>query len=113
MNAGHAAMNAGQDADAERLLREAHRMRPCYAYVQINLSALASRRDGEESLRWAEEAVACNPELPIAHRYRAGALERLGRADEALAEYRRATAIDPRQADAWRAQGRLLEGQGA
>ena len=113
LNTGHAAMVRGNDAEARRLLLEAHRLRPCYAYVQMNLSALAVRQgDGDEGLRWADEAVACNAGLALSHHYRGSALERLGRFDEALAEYRQTTAIDPQHADAWISAGRLLERNG-
>jgi len=114
LNAGHAAMARDDRDEARRLLLEAHRLAPCYAYVQLNLSALAFRTgDLAQSLRWADEAVACNPGFALTHYYRAMALERLGRAEEALAAYRRTTTIDAEQADAWAAQGRLLERQGA
>lgn len=114
LNAGHAAMVRGQDAEARRMLLEARRLSPCYAYVQMNLSALDARAgDAEGSLRWAEEAVGCNPRLALAHQYRAAALERVGRPDEALAAYRRVTELDAVHAQAWRAQARLLEARSA
>jgi tetratricopeptide (TPR) repeat protein len=114
LNAGYAAMSRGDLPDAERLLLEARRLRPCYAYVLMNLSALAVRTgDLAGSLRWADEAVRCNPDLALTHYYRAAALERLGRTDEALAAYRETTAIDGQHADAWQSQGRLLERQEA
>jgi tetratricopeptide (TPR) repeat protein len=110
LNAGQAAMSDGKLEEAERLLLEGHRLSPCYAYVQMNLSALAARKgDPEGSLRWAEDAVRCNPGLALTHYYRASALDRLGRADEALAAYHETTAIDPQHAEAWLAQGRHLE----
>jgi len=110
LNAGHAAMERGTLDEARDLLLEAHRLSPCYAYVQMNLSALATRTgDRDASLQWADEGVRCNPGLSLTHRYRAVALERLGRVDDALAAFARASAIDPHDADAWRAQGRLLE----
>src|SRR5438876_195347 len=113
LNAGHAAMVRGNDAEARRLFLEAHRLRPCYAYVQMNLSALAVRQgDLDQGLRWADEAVGCNPGIALSHYYRGSALERLGRVDEALAEYRQTTAIDPQHADAWVSAGRLLERKG-
>lgn len=110
LNAGHAAMVAGNDAEARRMLREAHRRSPCYAYVQMNLSALDARAgDLAGALRWADDAVRCQPRLALAQQYRAAALERLGRTDEALAAYRRVTELDAVHAEAWRAQARLLE----
>ncbi|HJZ61790.1 MAG TPA: tetratricopeptide repeat protein, partial [Miltoncostaeaceae bacterium] len=112
MNAGHAALTRGDLAQARTLLLEAHRLSPCYAYVQLNLSALAAREDAAASLRWADEAVRCNPGLALARVSRAEALERIGRVDEALAEYREATRLDAVHAGAWLGQGRLLEQRG-
>src|SRR5438552_3359021 len=113
LNAGHAAMVRGNDAEARRLLLEAHRLRPCYAYVQMNLSALAVRQgDGDVGLRWADEAGACNAGLALSHHYRGSTLERLGRFDEALVAYRQTTANDPLHADACISAGRLRERNG-
>ena len=113
LNAGHAAMTRGENAQARAMLMEAHRLSPCYAYVQMNLAALEAREGRPEaSLRWANEAVRCNPGLALARVHRAQAYERLGRRDEALAEYREATRIDPAHAEAWMSRGRLLEDRG-
>ena len=113
LNAGHAALARGDLPRARSLLLEAHRLSPCYAYIQLNLSAVEAREGhAPASLAWADEAVRCNPGLALARAERAGALERLGRADEALAEYRATTAIDAVNAGAWLAQGRLLEARG-
>jgi Tfp pilus assembly protein PilF len=110
LNAGHAALALGDLDEARDFLLTARRLSPCYAYVQMNLSALEARQgDLEASLRWADEAVRCNPGRALAHYYRALALERLGRLDESLEEYRQTTAIDGHHADAWFAQGRLHE----
>ena len=113
LNAGHAALARGDLPRARKLLLEAHRLSPCYAYVQLNLSALEAREGhAPASLAWADEAVRCNPGLSLARAERAAALERLGRADEALAEYQATTAIDGVNSGAWLAQGRLLEARG-
>jgi cytochrome c-type biogenesis protein CcmH/NrfG len=110
LNAGHAAMVRGDNDEARRFLLEAHRLAPCYAYVQMNLSALAARTgDLAGSLRWAEEGVACNPGMALTHFYRAAALERMGRTDEALEAYGKTAATEPYHVDAWLGQGRLLE----
>jgi tetratricopeptide (TPR) repeat protein len=110
MNAGRAAMNRGFEPEARRFLLEARRLSPCYAYVQMNLSALEARGSQlDASLAWADEAVRCNPGLALTHFYRAAALERLGRLDEALQGYRETTAIDSKHTEAWMAQGRLFE----
>ena len=107
-------MGRGRYEEARRLLLEAHRLDPCYAYIQLNLSSLEAnegRRD--ESLAWTEDALRCQPRLSLAHYYHARALERVGRADEALDEYRNTTAIDDQHADSWQSQGRLLEERAA
>jgi tetratricopeptide (TPR) repeat protein len=89
---------------------EARRLSPCYAYVQMNLSALASREKRlQESLEWAEEGVRCNPGLALTHYYRGAALERVGRPGDALEAYRRTTEIDAQHTAAWLDQARLLE----
>ena len=113
LNAGNAALSRGDLANARRWLLEAHRLSPCYAYVQLNLSSLEAREGHDPaSMRWADEAVRCNPGLALARAHRAATLERLGRADDALAEYRETTRIDAAHAGAWLAQGRLLEARG-
>ncbi|MFN8545552.1 MAG: tetratricopeptide repeat protein [Candidatus Binatia bacterium] len=113
LNAGHAAMLRGHNRLARRLLLQGHRLSPCYAYLQMNLSALEAREGNTAaSLRWADEAVQCNPGLALAHYHRALAFERLDRGDEALAEYQQTVAIDPVHFAAWLAQGRLLEQHG-
>ncbi len=111
-NAGHAALALGRYEEARRLLTESRRLAPCYAYTLMNLSVLEWRIGSlERSLRWAEQAARCKPDMALAHHYRGAALERVNRSIDALAAYRRVTAVDPQHADAWFAQGRLLEGR--
>ena len=110
LNAGHAAMGAGHDEEARRMLLRALDLSPCYAYVLINLSALEVKSgDADASLRWANRAVRCNPRFALTHYQRAAALQRLDRTDKALAAYRKTTELDPRHAGAWFAQGDLLQ----
>ncbi len=112
LNAGRAAMDR-DPAEARRLLLRGHELSPCYAYVQLNLSALDARSGAlDRSLAWADDGVRCNPELTLTHYYRGAALERLNRNSEAIVAYQRATAIDPQYVDAWLAQGRLQEKDG-
>jgi tetratricopeptide (TPR) repeat protein len=112
-NAGHAALAVGRYDEARRLLTESRRLAPCYAYTLMNLSVLEWRTGNlERSLRWAEQAVRCSPDMALAHYYRAAALERVNRPSDALGAYRRVTEIDPQHTDGWFAQGRLLEARG-
>jgi tetratricopeptide (TPR) repeat protein len=114
LNVGHAELGRGDYVAARRHLLTARDLAPCYHYVLVNLSALEARvGDLERSLAWADDAVRCGADLPLTHRYRGLALERLGRLAEALAAQRRANAIDPYDLDAWLAQARLLEAQQA
>ena len=110
LNAGQAAMAEGRLVEARALLLEGHRLASCYAYIQMNLSVLEQREGNEAgALAWADEAVRCNPGLALTHFYRATALERLGRDDEALTAYRQTTTLDDRHAEAWLGRGRLEE----
>lgn len=110
LNAGHAALNRGDLPEARRLLLEAHRLAPGYAYVQANLSVVARLQgDAAESLRWTEDGVRCGPGLALAHYYHGIALERVGRPEDAVAAYARTTDLDAHYADAWFAQARLRE----
>ena len=109
-NAGLAAMSLGRLDEARDLLLAGHRLAPCYAYALMNLSVL-ERRAGNRAaaIRWADDAVRCHPTMALAHFYRGAALAWSGRDDDALAAWARATALDPRHADAWAAQARMLE----
>jgi tetratricopeptide (TPR) repeat protein len=79
----------------------------------MNLSVLEWRIGNlERSLRWAEQAARCSPNMALAHHYRGAALERVNRPSDALVAYRRVTGLDPQHTDGWFAQGRLLEGRG-
>jgi tetratricopeptide (TPR) repeat protein len=112
-HAGRAALAQGKYAEARTLLETGRRLAPCYAYTLMDLSVLEWRTgDPRASLRWAEESVRCNPDMALPHFHRGGALERIGRHDEALEAYRRTTELDPRHPSAWFRQGHLLEQRG-
>jgi tetratricopeptide (TPR) repeat protein len=106
LNAGHAAMERGDLAEARTLLLEAHRLRPC-CYVQMNLGC--SRRRGACRVAPVGEAVGCNRDIPLPHRSRGAALVGVVRTADAREAYRRATVLDVRDAEAWLALGRLGE----
>jgi tetratricopeptide (TPR) repeat protein len=113
LNAGNAAMRAGRNDEARRFYLESVRLSPCYAWVLINLSVLERNvGDPAASLRWANEAVACTPSLALVHHYQGAAFLALGRPDDALVAFRRATATDEHYAAAWFEQARLLEERG-
>ncbi len=64
LNAGPPALGAGRLDDAERLLAEAHRLAPCYGFVQLNQSVLAARRGQlDASIALARDAITCQPGL--------------------------------------------------
>ena len=95
---------AGDLAEAERLYRASLALVPGRASTLINLAAvqlrlarpgdaLAERRCGARGERDSVDALL----------HRATALAQLGRSDEALADFQRLLAIDPRHAAAWSA----------
>ena len=59
MNAGHAALTRGDTAQARKLLLEAHRLSPCYAYVQLNLSAAGGARGERGGVAHAGPTTPC------------------------------------------------------
>jgi tetratricopeptide (TPR) repeat protein len=112
-NAGRAALHRGKYEEARRLFAESRKLAPCYPYTLTDLSILEWRTGNlEASLRWAEQAAWCNPDMALVHYHRGTALERVNRSRDALAAYRRTTQIDSMHADAWYAQGRVLEARG-
>ena len=58
LNAGHAALARGDLPRARSLLLEAHRLSPCYAYIQLNLSAVEAR-EGTLPPRWRGRTRRC------------------------------------------------------
>lgn len=112
MNVGHDEVARGKYTEARASFLRALELSPCYADVHMNLSVLETRLgDSVASLAWADEAARCEPGLASGHYYRALALEQVGRSEDALAEYRETTRLDPRHTKAWFALGRLLETQ--
>ena len=88
-----------RSADAEAEYKAALRLSPQYIPAAINLSdlyrSLGRDSDSEKALR---TAIAAAPPDPGLHYSLGLALVRLKRADEALAELRKATELDPGQA---------------
>jgi len=101
-------MGRGDLVSARRFFERAREINPGYAYVHMNLSVLeASEGHPDKSLAAAEAAVRLHPDLSLAHFYLGEALQRMGRAGDAAAAYRRALSLDPRYAEARAALARL------
>jgi non-specific serine/threonine protein kinase len=64
-------------------------------YVALSIHMMQAERDVAEAIRTAQKAVALNPDLAIAHHALAVAYNTARRSEEALAEVRRAAALDP------------------
>jgi len=80
--------------------------------LSLMANIAADERQVEEGLRWAERAIAADPEIALAHYSAARLWEHAGRPDRAEASYRRALEIDPEHARAHNNLGCLLSLQG-
>ena len=96
MNAGLIHMSRGDMASARRHFERARELAPAYAYVYMNLSVLEAHEGHlDKALLEAEEAVRLRPDLAHSHLYLGKVLQKLGRASEASAAYRRAIDLNP------------------
>ncbi len=94
-----------------RVLAELFKRRPAAQPTQAERDPLKQRLEAARGLlgtrdfagaeRLAEALIAEAPELAAAQVLKADILRRTGRLDEAMASYRRALVLEPRQAGAW------------
>jgi len=89
----------GRREEADRLLREAHRISPSEEYC-IRLAAWS--RTPAEALEWADRAVAIAPHSSRAWLKRADIHHEVGKEREAVEDYSRAIAIRPEDAILYR-----------
>ena len=75
-----------------------------FRYTQALSSLLKGESRVTEAKRAVQDFIAGNPDSAQAHGFLAGMLLQEGRLDEALSEYQRAVALDPKSAE-WRAGG--------
>ena len=97
VNAGETAMSRGELEKARNYLNRGREVGPDYAWAYMNLSAL-DRHEGKyaAALRNAQEGLRLRPDHPTPHYWHGRALERLAFRDEALAAYRRAVELNPK-----------------
>jgi serine/threonine protein kinase/Flp pilus assembly protein TadD len=97
-------------AEAERELREAIRMEPKRPGAHVNLGALLCdyKHDYDQAIAEFKTAIRLKPAVGIFHFNLANALHNKGRFAEAAAEYREATRLQPRLAEAHEEQAWLL-----
>lgn len=92
-----ARLQVGRALEARRDWEELARRAPEDASVRLNLASLALAESRfQDAARWGREAVALAPGSPGAHNSLGIALEELGDARGALAEYRAALGAEPR-----------------
>jgi serine/threonine protein kinase/tetratricopeptide (TPR) repeat protein len=106
---------AGAAASAVRLLRRAQARYPADFWVNHGLgNALDALRPPEpsEAGRYLTAAVALRPDSAVAHVNLGLALQRQGRLDQAVAEYRKALALAPKLLSAHNNLGLALVAQG-
>ncbi len=94
-NAAVAHMSLGDAGKAERLLKEALRLRPDYAEAANNIGAVMQRRGRlHDAEAYFKKASALRPDYADALLNRASTLERLGLYGQALAEYDKYLAVE-------------------
>ena len=80
--------------------------------LSLMANIAADARQVEEGLRWAEQAIAADPAIALAHYSRGRLWEQAGRPDRAEASYRRVLELDSEHAKAHNNLGCLLSLQG-
>jgi tetratricopeptide (TPR) repeat protein len=115
---GQAANNARRLAEGVRAFEAALRLEPAHYWSLMNLGyCLCDRGRGPEDFAGAAwvftGCILKRPDHAYAHYCRANAYARLGRYAEAVADYSRAAALDPKDARIWQNRGviYLMTGQ--
>jgi tetratricopeptide (TPR) repeat protein len=100
----------GQDVDALEEYREALRLDPDQAEIEVRVSELSARiGESVRSLEYAGLALQHDPGNARAFWLQGGALFNLGRPQEALKALETAVAADSEQADYWKTLARVAE----
>ncbi len=100
------------EKDAEELFLTARRERPADPLPPFFLALHSLRRkDADQSLRFADEAIRLAPKAPLPHVARAQALQLKGDLDQAHAECQAALKIDSKSAAAYYCLGDILSDQ--
>src|SRR3954468_363368 len=104
---------AGQFADAERLYRAVLALAPKHEQSLYYLGLLALQRgQPQAAVEWIGKAIALNARMPEWHYNLAFAYQSVGRLDEAVAHYGRASALAPANPKIQTNLGNVLTEQG-
>ncbi|HYP25699.1 MAG TPA: tetratricopeptide repeat protein [Blastocatellia bacterium] len=110
---GQILSDRGQTADAVKAFRRAVELDPKLTRVRIfYASALLKGGDAAAASEQLKAAIEMGEADAFTHALLGVALDRMGRRDEALAEFGRALALDPNNATAREGRGRLFEIKG-
>jgi tetratricopeptide (TPR) repeat protein len=108
MNSGLVEMRKGNLKEARRRFEKARQLVPVYPYLYMNLSTLElAEGNVKAAVDDGRQAVRFGPDLSRSHFYLGVALERQKSIAEALAEYRRACELDPKDTAACSSRERL------
>lgn len=114
MNAGGIHMAEGRLDKARSYFERARELAPNYAYVYMNLSVLNAHENRmDEARTQAEMAIQLQPQNAQAHYYLGRVLEKQGDAPGALAAYRLAQTLNPKNQDVTAALQALEAAQGS
>ncbi len=107
---GKALQAQGKHAEALPLFQRATQLDPRSfdAWSNLGYTLYNVKRPAQEQLDAFECATTLDPNNAIAWHNKGGALDTLGRRDEALAAYDRALALDPNYVSAWYGKGVVL-----
>ncbi|HEY2775245.1 MAG TPA: tetratricopeptide repeat protein [Candidatus Binatia bacterium] len=96
MNAGIGYFRRGDYAGAHRYFDRARQLAPAYPYLYMNVVALdLAEGRVEDAVTAGQQAVRFGGAIGLSHYHYGNALERQGRLSDAVAEFRRASELDP------------------